>query len=221
VKEKYLSRSRQETRASYDRISRWYDLVQGYWERVPRRAGLGLLDVQAGEHVLEIGPGTGSVLVELVRSAGPAGQVWGLDLSPGMLRRTRVRFTRRTQASPGLVCGDAVCLPYPPASLEAVFISFTLELFTPQEIPVVLGERRRVLYPTGRLVVVAMASGIDPASRPSLTSQIYAWAQRRFPTLVDCRPVDLCSLVEAAGFQVEQVRRMDLWGLPVQAVRAR
>jgi len=219
-------RSRQETRAAYDRISRWYDLVQGYWERAPRRAGLAQLDVQAGERMLEIGPGTGSVLVELVRLAGTGGQVCGLDLSAGMLRRTQARFSRQTCRAPGLVCGDAVRLPYPPAVFDAVFLSFTLELFAPQEIPVVLGECRRVLDPRGRLVVVAMArataTGTKPhMDHPSLTSRAYAWAQRRFPTLVDCRPIDLCSLVEAGGFRVEQVRRMDLWGLPVESVRVR
>jgi demethylmenaquinone methyltransferase/2-methoxy-6-polyprenyl-1,4-benzoquinol methylase len=217
------TRSRLETRRSYDRISRWYDLVQGYWERAPRRAGLALLDVQAGERVLEIGPGTGSVLAELVRAAGPGGQVCGLDLSPGMLRRSQERFARRAQAVPLLACGDAVCLPFPPGTFDAVFLSFTLELFAPCEIPRVLDECRRVLGTAGRLAVVAMALPATAlaAYRPSLTSRIYTWARRRFPAVVDCRPVDIRSLLEAGGFRVEQSQTMDLWGMPVSAARAR
>ncbi|MBS1152867.1 MAG: hypothetical protein H6Q89_4565, partial [Myxococcaceae bacterium] len=43
---------------------------------------------------------------------------------------------------------------------------------------------------------------------------------RNFPSLVDCRPIPARELVEAAGFQIGEVRRTWLTGLPVQSLLA-
>ncbi len=62
--------TRAQTRATYDRLSRWYDLLTGASERRFRNLGLCELDVRPGERVLEIGPGTGQALVVLAQAAG-------------------------------------------------------------------------------------------------------------------------------------------------------
>ncbi len=43
------------------------------------------LSLQPGDHVLEIGCGTGRNLPFLSAAVGPQGRVYGVDLSPGML----------------------------------------------------------------------------------------------------------------------------------------
>ena len=65
-----VKRSREEARANYDRISRWYDLLEGYWEGKARHAGLALLSAKRGENILEIGYGTGHSLVSLANAVG-------------------------------------------------------------------------------------------------------------------------------------------------------
>ena len=47
-----VSRSKEEARATYTRLSRWYDLVEGPFERRSRERGLALLHVREGEYVL-------------------------------------------------------------------------------------------------------------------------------------------------------------------------
>ena len=61
-------------RAFYTRISSVYDALADRDEHVARQTGLTLLDAQAGEHVLEIGFGTGSSLMGLATAVGEASQ---------------------------------------------------------------------------------------------------------------------------------------------------
>ena len=134
----------------YDRLSRSYDLLANASEHTAREAGLDLLAVEAGERVLEIGFGTGHGLVDLARAATPAGRVVGVDYSLGMHRVARERLVDAGIGDPTRqVLGDGRTLPLRSDGFDAVFLSFTLELFG-TAIPGVLTEIHRVLRPTGR-----------------------------------------------------------------------
>jgi len=213
-----VTRSRDEARASYDRLSRWYDWLSGPAEARCRDAGLRMLAARAGESVLEIGFGTGHALLALARAVGPAGRVYGIDLSPGMvgLAEQRIReagLSGRVE----LTCGDAVHLPLETNSVDAVFTSFTLELFDTPEIPLVLAECRRVLRTGGRIAVVALSN----TERPGPALRLYEWAHARFPRFVDCRPIFLAQAVRDAGFEVVSEARMTMARLlPVSIVLA-
>lgn len=212
-----VTRSREEARASYDRLSRWYDLLAGRSERRCIERGLQALRVREGETVLEIGPGTGHALVALAKAAGRSGEVWGLDLSAGMLR---IAWSRVSKAGMServrLVCGDALTLPFPAGSFDAAFLGFTLELFDTPEIPLVLGKCRRVLRPGGRIGVVAL----DKEERDRPMVRLYEWAHRAFPRAADCRPILVRPVLEEAGFRIAGQAGMSMWGLPVAVVTA-
>ena len=210
-----MSPTRAQTSANYDRLSRWYDLLSGGAERALREAGLRELAVREGERVLEIGAGTGAALVELARAASPAGLALGIDLSPGMCRIAGLRIGRPLRAA--IACGDATRLPVAQNALDAAFMGFALELFDERDMHAVLTECRRVLRPGGRLCVVAMA---EPA-RPTAMTRLYAWAHRRFPTAVDCRPITVSQVLAQGGFRVERLTRRSAWGLPVEIALAR
>lgn len=81
--------SKSETKAFYDKIAKVYDLLAEHSERPMREAGLRLLAAAPGEHVLEIGFGTGHILAKLADAVGPSGKVFGIDISENMLGRAR------------------------------------------------------------------------------------------------------------------------------------
>jgi ubiquinone/menaquinone biosynthesis C-methylase UbiE len=212
-----VHRTHRQAQRTYDRISRWYDVLEGYWEQRARVAALRELNVSPGQKVLEVGPGPGHSLVALAKAAGPSGQVCGLDLSPGMLDVARNRLERaRLPLPPGLCRGDAVRIPVANGVFDAVLISFVLELFDTPEIPRVLGECRRVLRAGGRISVVALSKA-GPHSR---MRDLYEWGHSRFPQVLDCRPILVQRSLEDAGFHTRQIAQASLWGLPVELVAA-
>ncbi|MBM3151720.1 MAG: class I SAM-dependent methyltransferase [Chloroflexi bacterium] len=196
-------------RRNYDRLSRLYDWFAGS-EKSVTEAGLRLLDPQPGERALEIGPGTGHGLVWLSQSGiRPV----GLDLSAGMLAQARAAGKRsRTQAD--LCQGDALSLPFPNFTFHAIFLSFTIELFSDIEIPLLLAACACALKPGGRLGVVSLAQ------EESRMVQAYEWTHRRWPTVVDCRPIPIRHFLHANGYQVREARRERIWGLPIDLVTA-
>jgi ubiquinone/menaquinone biosynthesis C-methylase UbiE len=130
----------ESNRAFYDRISRAYDLIADRDEHEAREAGERALDLRPGEQVLEIGFGTGNSVIELARRVGPKGRVHGIDVSTGMLE---VAEDKIREAGLGdrieLGIADARDLPCDDDCLDAVFTSFTLELFDEEDIPRVPG----------------------------------------------------------------------------------
>ncbi len=212
-----VTRSKEEAREAYDRLSRWYDLLAEGSEKEFREQGLALLEVQVGERALEVGSGTGHALAALARDVGEAGRVYGLDISPGMHARARERLREAgVRERVTLLLGDGARLPFEDESLDALFMSFTLELFDTPQIPNVLAECRRVLRPSGRLCVVSLAR-----REGGLVVELYEWVHRTLPKYVDCRPIHPVRALEDAGFEVGEVERGSTWGLPVDVVLAR
>ena len=48
-----VRRSKAEAQETYDKISRWYDLLEGIWEKKARDVGLQKLDVKEGFQILD------------------------------------------------------------------------------------------------------------------------------------------------------------------------
>jgi len=132
-----------------------------------------------------------------------------------MLGQARSRLFRSGSKNRAMLqCGDAAHLPFPANSFDALFMSFTLELFDTSELPIVLDECRRVLNPGGRISVVTLAKRKGPAVG------FYEWLHMRFPTLVDCRPIFARAIIVEAGFEIMEAKDLVMWGLPVDVILA-
>jgi ubiquinone/menaquinone biosynthesis C-methylase UbiE len=110
-----------------------------------------VLAPQAGERVLEIGPGTGYYTPELAEWVSPGGTVEIFDLQREFLDHTLRRTAERGLESVVATQGDATSLPYDDDSIDAVVLIAVLGEIPDQA--AALSEIARVLRPGGRLVV--------------------------------------------------------------------
>jgi ubiquinone/menaquinone biosynthesis C-methylase UbiE len=150
---------------------------QRFWVEAPHpvvtrgrlRAVLGL---EAGERVLEIGPGTGYYTLDMAEWTGPDGRIEIFDLQQEFLDHVGARAAARGLANIVPTQGDATALPYDDASMDAVVLTAVLG-----EIPdpiAALREIRRVLKPGGRLVVGELFGDPHFTTRASLERQAAA-----------------------------------------------
>ncbi|HEY2174396.1 MAG TPA: methyltransferase domain-containing protein [Mycobacteriales bacterium] len=117
-----------------------------------RRAVLDLLDPQPGEDVLDVGSGPGYLAREIAQRVGPRGAVHGVDPSESMLA-TAVRLRAGEHPAAVRFCvGDALALPFPDGSFDAVTATQVYEYVA--DMPAALAEARRVLRPGGRLLIL-------------------------------------------------------------------
>lgn len=150
---------------------------QRFWVEAPhpvitRERLREVLRPQPGERVLEIGPGTGYYTLDLAEWLAPGGTVEIFDLQREFLDHVMRRAAERGLDNVVPTQGDATALPYEDASMDAVVLTAVLG-----EIPdraAALREIRRILRPTGRLVVGELFGDPHFTSLASLRRQAAA-----------------------------------------------
>ena len=212
-----VERNKTDCREYYDRISRYYDLLEfGFESRLAREA-LDCLEIHPGEVTLEIGFGTGKSISRMAGLTGGQGMTWGIDISREMILKTRQRMPGGPLTGRlGFCQGDALHLPFSAQFFDAVFIAFTLELFDTPEIPLVLREIMRVLKIGGRLGVI----GLSRKEERSPAVRVYEWLHGQWPKYIDCRPIYIAEAVENTGFRLQLSKSMRLVVLPVEIIVA-
>ena len=149
---------------------------QRFWVEAPhpvitRERLRAVLRPEPGERLLEIGVGTGYYSLDLAGWV-PDGTLELFDLQQEFLDHVMRRAPERGLANLVPTQGDATALPYEDASVDAVILTAVLG-----EIPdtaAALREIRRVLKPSGRLVVGELFGDPHFTTLSSLKSQAAA-----------------------------------------------
>lgn len=109
-----------------------------------------LLELQAGDRVLDIGCGPGILVSEMAEEVGSTGTIWGIDISETMLDLAQKRCSAKTTVT--LKSGRAEALPFEDNTFDAA-VAVQVYEYVP-DIQQALNELFRVLKPGGRAVIL-------------------------------------------------------------------
>jgi ubiquinone/menaquinone biosynthesis C-methylase UbiE len=157
---------------------------------------------QGPARILDVACGTGSALNQLAL-AHPNENYWGLDLSPFYLHHAGRRLAHVRNLS--LVAENAERMPLADASFDVVTSVFLFHELPARARCNVLREMRRVLKPSGLLVIEDAA---QPSEAPDLRIFLENFAaSMNEPFFADYLANDLSEAIREAGFEVSAVER--------------
>jgi demethylmenaquinone methyltransferase/2-methoxy-6-polyprenyl-1,4-benzoquinol methylase len=203
----------EDVRDNYNKMSRFYDTFAKPEKKYIYQC-LDMLPIKNGSKFLEIGFGTGDAILKLSKFVGNPANIFGIDISEGMLEVAQSKLKNEGIIGVNLLLGDARKLPFDDNYFDYVFMSFTLELFDYSDIQVVLKEIYRVLDKNGIIGLVALSE----RDNDNYMTKLYKWAHMKFPAYVDCRPIRTENELISAGFKIEKLKKEEMWDLPIDIV---
>jgi ubiquinone/menaquinone biosynthesis C-methylase UbiE len=151
--------------------------------------------VQSGETVLDVGCGTGTLLLDMARQVGATGRVAGVDPSQEQIARACAKAARRGLPIEFQV-GVIEQLPFPEQTFDLVFSTLMMHHLPAPLKRQGLVEIARVLKPGGRLV---LADFTHKADRVGRAAHVHAGGSRVH---------DLVALLTDAGFTVVETEEI-------------
>ncbi|MEK6711206.1 MAG: methyltransferase domain-containing protein [Nitrospinota bacterium] len=187
----------------YDRWGRFYDIIFKRIFSEGRNAGVELLNLKAGESLLEVGVGTGLSLPLYRRDA----RIVGIDISSKMLEKAQEKVHGLKLKNVKLKVMDAQAMEFPDNSFDCVTACYVVSAAPdPQK---VVAEICRVCKPGGRIVFINHFKSQNPvlAKFEALTNGIcrnFGWQ-----TTLDLEPL-IAENNLTIGVQ-ERVNIFDYW----------
>jgi phosphatidylethanolamine/phosphatidyl-N-methylethanolamine N-methyltransferase len=153
----------------YEKLASVYDLTFGPALHAGRVQAIQRMGIGCGDHILEVGVGTGINAGLYPRDC----MVTGIDLSSSMLEKARDRIARKGLTNVRLLEMDAACMTFADAAFDIVYAPYLISV-VPDPIGVAR-EMRRVCRPGGRIVflnhfrspnrlIAAIERAISPAT---------------------------------------------------------
>lgn len=181
-------------RKIYSWMSKVYFLATPL-EKKARMRGIELAQIKSDDKILEVAVGLGQSFLEFLKRVDSKNSVYGIDLTPAMLNKTRKRAIQNGFSNFDLREGDARHLPFPDETFDVLYNSYMLDLIPLADFSVVLKEFYRVLKKNGRLVLVNLGK---KDSSPVFYEKLYNLSPYFWG---GCRPVLMESYVKQVGFR--------------------
>ncbi|HOW90952.1 MAG TPA: arsenite methyltransferase [Anaerolineaceae bacterium] len=177
---------------------------------------IAMAGLQPGETVLDIGSGGGIDVFLAARKVGPAGFVWGVDMTPAMLQRARKTASDNGFTNVKFRHGMAEKLPFEDGMFDVILSNCVINLS--EDKGKVFREAYRVLKSGGRLEIDDMVFG-GPVL-PEMRVSAAGWSECISGALPEGEYIDL---VRQAGFTQINVRRShssgSAAGVPVYSIQ--
>ncbi len=165
-------------------------------------APIGFLELNPGEHVVDLGSGAGIDALIAAKRVGASGRVVGVDMTPEMLERARKNAARGGFENVEFREGRLESLPVESGSVDAITSNCVINLVPDKGR--VFREAARVLKPGGRMVISDIV--LDGRLPEAIEKDVYAY--------VGCvsgamQREEYFALLREAGFEVEVLKDVD------------
>ena len=172
-----------EVQMMFSRIAHRYDRANDVLSmgihRLWRHTAIDFGGIEKGETVLDLCTGTGDFAFALAKSVGQTGRIIGVDFVDAMLELAEEKKSRL--ASPEsiieFICGDALAIPLPDASVDAVTIGFGIR--NVDDMQLCFREIGRVLRPEGRAIILEFGQ----VTIPGLSTLYNAYSTHIIPKI--------------------------------------
>lgn len=204
MRHSHIHQTSLETSGITIRWARFYDIMLGLLTRGQehkfRQATLTLANIQAGEKVLDVGCGTGSLAILAKQKSGREAEIYGTDAAPEMIERARQK-AHIANVDVDFRTGLAEEIQFPDETFDIVMNSLMMHHLPYQLREKSLKEIYRVLKTDGRLLIVDF--------EPPKNGIFKAFLKVFIGDMTSIDNTTLLPLIESAGFTNVRIGRVD------------
>lgn len=198
-----MARQQKMVERIYERMAPVYNFVYGkLLFNDGREVAIDLLDIKAGQKVLEVGVGTGLTLPLYPRNC----QVTGVDISENMLKEAAQLITAKKLKNAQVKLMDATKLEFPDNHFDCVLGNLFISATTYPEKSLL--EMKRVCKPGGLLVLMNHFKSEHPLIAAAETAFNPIAQKVGFKSNLEMRP-----LLESVGLEPKEVRKVNMLNL--------